>query len=243
MDDIINAKKGKPNKDGTGLHDKHRERVRQRYLRSGLNGFEDHQVLEFLLFYAVPRRDTNELAHRLLKSFGTLHNLMNADPRAVARTCNISLKTAILISLIVPTYQKYSQSLIAKRTLINDSRKAGELALSLLRGRTLECFYVICLDIRSQLIVSELISEGTPDETSIYVRHIVSVAIKHEAASVVLAHNHPSGLLTASQNDINATIAIVDALDTINTDVMDHIIVAGNDYLSFSEKKLLKLKY
>jgi DNA repair protein RadC len=224
-------------------HDGHRDRVRQRYLRSGLIDFEDHQALELLLFYAVPRRDTNELAHKLLTKFGSFHNLLSADPRKIARMCGISINTAVLISLIVPMYQKFSQSRTEKRMVIDTSLKAGQHAISLMHGRTLECFFLICLDTRKQLIFSEMVSEGTPDETSIYIRHIVEVALKHKAVSIILAHNHPSGLLTASQNDLEATVAIKDALDTINVPVLDHIIVAGDDYLSFSEKRLLGLTY
>jgi DNA repair protein RadC len=226
-----------------GLHAGHRERLKQRFVRSGLDGFDDHQALELLLFYAVPRRDTNKMAHRLIKQFGSLHNLMSANPLNVAKTCKISLNTAVLITMVVPMFQKYSQSRMGKRPVIGNSRAAGEYALAHMRGKPMECFYLICLNSRKQLIYSELISEGTSDETSIYIKHIVETALKHDAASVILAHNHPSGALTASHNDIEATVSIINALNTIDVDVIDHIIIAGDDYLSFSEKRLLGLVY
>jgi len=232
-----NEKSTKPNP-----HENHRQRVKDRFLRDGLLGFEDHQALEMLLFYAVPRRDTNALAHKMIKRFGTLHNLMNQDPQVVAKECGISLNTAVLIAMIVPMFNKYSMSRIEKRQPVSNSRKAGELAIKLMQGRRLESFYVICLNSDNRLITAELLSEGTVNETVIYMRNVVEIALKYGAYSVILAHNHPSGLLSASKSDIESTEAIVKLLESVDVKVMDHVIVAGEDYLSFSEKKLMRFE-
>jgi len=241
MDEIKKPEKAKVEKDNP--HAGRRERVRKRYLNYGLESFEDHEVLELLLFYTQPRGDTNVLAHKILNEFGSLANLMTASPHTISRACKIDIKTAILISLVVPTYQKFTVSLFSNKVEINDSRQAGKLALELLRGRPLECFFVICLDAHRRLIHCEKISEGSANETSISIPKLLETVIKHRADSVVLAHNHPSGMLTASRNDLFATDATVKALKAIFVDVLDHVIIAGNDYLSFSEKRIMGLKF
>jgi DNA repair protein RadC len=237
------ANKKPENNEKTNIHAKHRERVRKRYMTSGLDGFDDHQALELLLFYAVPRRDTNELAHKILQTYGTLHNLLDSDAVDIARRCGVSESTAILISMFVPMFRKYNNSRAEKRAVLDDSMKAGNYAVNLLRGKTRENFYLICLNSQRREIFAALISSGTTNETSLYPRQIVEAALKHNAVSVILAHNHPSGILAASANDIEATRAIIDVLDSINIDVLDHIIVTDDKYLSFSEKRLLGMGY
>jgi DNA repair protein RadC len=150
---------------------------------------------------------------------------------------------AVLISLVVPLYNKVGLSRLGLRAVVDDSRKAGELALALLRGKVTEHFYLVCLDTHKRLICSELMNEGSPDEASVNVRQVVEVSLRHGAVYVILAHNHPSGVLTASKNDIEATAAVVKALGTVSIRVLDHLIVAWDDYLSMSEKRLLGLGY
>lgn len=232
----------KPAKDKS-IHSGHRKRIKEKYIHNGLEPFADHEVLELLLFYCIPMRDTNELAHKMIEEFGTLHNLFDASPQEIARRCKISQSTAILVSIIPALYKRYSAAKWAKRAELDTSKKAGQYAMSLFAGETNECFYMICLDSQSRLLHTVLISRGTVDETQIYPRQVVESALKYNAASVILAHNHPGTSLSPSRNDIEATRRIMEALEPIDINVMDHIIVGGIKYYSFSEKRLLNLSY
>ncbi|NLM72633.1 MAG: DNA repair protein RadC [Clostridiaceae bacterium] len=222
-----------------GIHKGHRERVRQRYLEEGLDGFKEHEIVELLLFYCIPMKDTNALAHKLLNEFGSLHALLEADPRDIQRKCNVSINTAVLLSLIAPLSRRYLKDRWGNRPRLNNSYKAGNYALSLFSGRVYECFYVISLDSQNNVNHSTLVHEGTINEAPVYPRIIVETALRHKANSIILAHNHPGGSLNASKADIEVTRKICQAMKTIGIDVADHIIVAGNQYMSFVEQGIM----
>lgn len=221
------------------IHDGHRKRVKQRYLSEGMDGFEDHQVLELLLFYAIPMKDTNELAHKLLKEFGSLSNLFEADVKDIMRRGGISENTAILVSLIPSLTRRYLNRKWGDKPQLSSSIKAGEYVLSLFAGRTYEAFFCICLDSQNRVNFSALVNEGTINEAPVYPRLIVETALRHQANSVILAHNHPGGTLQPSTADINITKNICSALGAISIKVVDHIIVAGTKYFSLAEKGLM----
>ncbi|MDD4169197.1 MAG: DNA repair protein RadC [Desulfotomaculaceae bacterium] len=224
---------------GKNLHAGHRQRVKARYLAEGLDDFEDHQVLELILFYCIPIRDTNELAHRILNEFGSLAGVLEADPRELCRRCGVSENTAVLISLIPPLARRYFKAKWGGKPELNSSSKAGEYVVSLFIGRTYEVFYVICLDAQNRVNYAALVQEGTINEAAVYPRLIVEAALRHQANCVILAHNHPGGTLRPSDADIQVTKKIVTALGTIAVHVADHIIVAGESYYSFAENGLL----
>ncbi len=219
-------------------HAGHRKRVRERYIKSGLDAFQDHEALELLLFYSIPMRDTNEKAHEMISKFGSLHNLMDSSVLDIERLCGCSESTAILINLIPALWKRYEMSKWEPRCQLDNSKRAAEYAMNLFIGERVECFYLICLDNQNCLIYPELLTKGTVNEVHFYAKDIVQVALKHNAVSVIITHNHPSGYLKPSLEDHNATEAIRSALATIGVDVIDHIVVAGSKYLSFSEKKL-----
>lgn len=220
------------------LHEGHRARVRKRFLTEGLDSFCDYQVLELLLFYAIPMRDTNELAHKLLNEFGSLHGLLEADPRDICVRCGVSENTAVLLTMLPQISRKYLNEKWGEKPLINSSVSAGEYAVSLFVGRTYEAFYVLCLDAQNRLNYSALVHEGTINEAPVYPRLIVETALRHQANAVILAHNHPGGSLKPSNADIDVTKKISAALSAISIKVVDHIIVAGDKYFSFAEKGL-----
>lgn len=223
----------------SNIHSGHRARMRERYLEEGLDGFQDHEVVEFLLFYCIPMKDTNALAHKMIKEFGNLHNLLEADPRDIERRCGVSINTAILLSLVGPLSRRYLKQKWGQRPVLNSSAKAGNYAISLFSGRPYECFYLICLDSQNHVNHASLVHEGTINESPVYPRIIVETALRHKANSVILAHNHPGGSLKASAADIDITRRITEALKPININVIDHIIVAGERYISFAEEGLL----
>ena len=222
------------------IHKGHRDRMKKYFLNNGLDSFSDHQVLELLLFYCVPRRDTNELAHKMIKEFGSLYNLFDSDPYVVSRKCEVSLNVATLISLMPQIARRYYTSkFLLDKPVLNSTKKIGNYAIALMLGRVVEHFFIICLNNQRKLIESVLVAEGTVDETPIYPRKIVEIALKYHATSIVLVHNHPGGSLLPSEQDIKSTKKIISVLEPINIEVLDHIIVSGNEYYSFVENEIL----
>jgi len=223
------------------LHTGHRKRLKNRFLEEGLDSFELHQVLELLLFFSIPRRDTNEIAHKLLKKFGSLSGVFEADIKELVKVEGIGENSAFLISMIPQLSRRYLNDKWRDKPELNSSSKAGEYAISLFAGRTYEVFYVICLDAQNRVNYAALVHEGTINEAPIYPRIIVETALRHKANSVILAHNHPGGSLNPSRGDIEATKVIKNALESISIKVVDHIIVCGERYVSFAERGLLVL--
>lgn len=221
------------------VHEGHRERLKNRFLTEGLDGFEQHQILELLLFYVIPRKDTNPIAHQLIEKYGSLAAVLEADPKDLASISGIGNNTAVLLSLIPSLARIYFKDKWGDKPLLNSSSKAGEYVVSLFAGRNYEVFYVICLDAQNRVNYAALVHEGTINEAPVYPRLIVETALRHQANSVILAHNHPGGTLQPSSADIEVTKRIIAALDAISISVVDHIIVAGDRYLSLAEKGLI----
>lgn len=221
------------------MHEGHRERLKNRFLTEGLDSFEQHQILELLLFYVIPRRDTNPLAHQLIEKYGSLAAVLEADPKDLASITGIGNNTAVLLSIIPSLSRIYFKDKWGDKPVLNSSSKAGEYAVSLFAGRNYEVFYVICLDAQNRVNYAALVHEGTINVAPVYPRLIVETALRHQANSVILAHNHPGGSLKPSSADIEVTKRISTALGAIAIAVVDHIVVAGNGYVSFMEKGIL----
>lgn len=224
---------------GENLHEGHRQRVRARFLAEGLDAFEDHQVLELLLFFSIPLRDTNKLAHQLIGDFGSLANVLEADPRELCRRHGVKENTAVLLALVPQLARRYFKGKWGGKPELNSSSKAGEYVVSLFVGRCYEAFYVVCLDAQNRVNYAALLQEGTINEAAVYPRLVVEAALRHQANCVILTHNHPGGTLRPSDADIQVTKKIAAALNTIAVHVADHIIVAGEGYYSFAEHGLI----
>ncbi|ADQ04000.1 DNA repair protein RadC [Caldicellulosiruptor owensensis OL] len=221
------------------LHEGHRERLKRRFIEQGLDGFEDHQVLELLLFFSIPRRDTNDVAHRLISTFGSISNVFEAHPEDLQKVNGIGKNSAILISLISQISRRYLADKNRKTFQLRNVEVAAEYIKSLFVGRKNEVFYVICLDTQLNVIYSAPLFEGTVKEAVVYPRKVVECVIRYNASSVILAHNHPGGSIRPSMDDIKTTQKIVNALSTIGVAVNDHFIVAGDKYYSFAQNGIL----
>lgn len=221
------------------LHEGHRKRIKMRYLAEGIDAFEDYQVLELLLFYCIPMRDTNELAHKMISQYGSLAGLFEADSKDICKRCGVSENTAILLSMIPSLSRRYLKGKWGEKPSLSSTTKAGEYAIGLFAGRTYEAFYVICLDSQNRVNYACLLHEGTLNEVPVYPRLVVELVLRHQANSVILAHNHPGGSLNPSKEDIELTKKIKAALEPISVAVVDHIITAGNRYMSFKERELI----
>jgi DNA repair protein RadC len=225
------------NKKEENNHKGHRKKVRDRYLVEGLDSFKEHQVLELLLFYAIPQKDTNDLAHDMLNEYKTLAKLFDAEPLDIMERCGVSENTAILVSLL-PSIAKYylKAKRDEKKLLLNNPKAVGEYAVPMFTGMQYESFVIFCLNAQNKVLHEEVIQKGTLSEVPVYPRKIVELALLHKAHSIILAHNHPGGSLVPSQDDINITKTIISALDVLEIKVRDHIIVAGEEYLSLKQE-------
>ena len=226
--------------DSTALHEGHRDRLRRRFIQEGLEQFEDHQVLELLLFSALPRQDTNKIAHLLIKRFGGLSAVLEADPRDLATIPGVGKAAAAFLGLIPALTRRYLHDRGKRdKPSLNDPQKSSRFLIPLMAGRTEEVFYVLCLDNRCRLLFPALISEGTVTEALIHPRQVVETALRHKSSNLILAHNHPAGILEASSSDINLTRVLARMLLPMGIRLVDHVIVAGDKTLSMATSGLL----
>ena len=214
-------------------HEGHRKKLRDRFIREkGFENFEDHQILELLLFYANPRSDTNPIAHELLDRFDNLKNVLEARTEKLMAVNGVGESAATLISMVVPLTRVWERSAMKTPSRIGNSRDAEHYCKSLLLGEQNERFYVICLNAQCQVVGKRRISEGSLSEVSAYPRSVVETSLNHNAHSVLLCHNHPGGTCAPSPEDISSTVQLQRILNALNILVLDHIIVAGNQTYS-----------
>ncbi len=214
---------------GKNPHLGHREKLRQRFIReNGLDHFEDHQILELLLFYANPRGDTNPIAHALLEQFGSLKGVLEARPEMLMTVPGVKETAATLISMVVPLTRVWNRCAMTEPDRIGNSREAEKYCLSILAGHRSERFYVVSLNAKCQVLGRRMISEGSLSEVSAYPRIVMETALNYNAHSVLLCHNHPGGTCAPSPEDIASTLQLQRLLHGVGILVLDHIIVAGD---------------
>ncbi len=202
-------------------HSGHRQRLRRRFIENGLDGFEAHQALELYLFYAVPRRDTNPLAHRLLERYQTISGVCDAPIDELQRDFGLSESAAAMLKLLPEMSRLYNESKLSNDNLI-DPETVGELMTRRFIGRT-----------------SEAVALLLGNANDFPIRSIVDLAIRHNARTAYIAHNHPSGSLLPSRADLDATKQISSTLKSIGVHLIDHFIVADNEYVSLHEHDLI----
>ena len=222
-----------------GIHDGHREKMRRRFQETGLEGFADHEALELLLYYAIPRRDTNELAHRLLARYGSLSALLQAPIEDLRRVEGVGESAAVLLKL-VPAFVYKAQRSDGQETVLNSTEKAGRYLLSCFAGERNEVIYQLCLDRKGKLLARKRLSEGGSAAAELNIRRLVENALLSSASAVILSHNHPSGIALPSREDYATTQQAQDALRTIGVELLDHIIVAEDDYVSLADSGILR---
>ena len=222
-------------KSNGGVHKNHRIRMRKKFREHGFDGFADHEILEMLLYYCIPRKDTNDLAHNILDKYDTLADLFDASPEELMRETGISEVTATLLSMVPKLSKVYEKSKWDRVKHLKDTEELGQFAVSMFMDKLNEEFALICLDANRRVRWSGIIIKGTIDRTEAYPRVVVSEALKHKATKVVLAHNHPNGTLASSIADKEATEILVRVLKGIGIEVLDHIIVSGTRYFSMKE--------
>lgn len=221
------------------VHDGHRQRKKEQFRTHGLDAFADHEVLELLLYYAIPRRDTNPVAHRLMERFGSLDGVFSATVEELEEVEGMGKNAATLLALWMPLYRRVRTKPTAKEVILNSTEQAGRYFMDLFFGMRREELYEACLDAKGKLLACCRIAEGSVDAVNINTRRLVENALKCGASAVILAHNHPSGIALPSPDDNTTTLALWDALRAVGIPLIDHIIVADEDYVSLRDNGLL----
>ena len=221
------------------LHDGHRQRLKSRFLKNGLSDFEDHNVLELLLFFSLPRNDTNEIGHKLLQKFGSISNVFDAPFDELCKCDGVGEHTATLIKLIPELLSVYHMDKSNTIQAVKSTNEAGKYFIPKFMGKLNEEVHIMLLDDKKKIIKCEKLFEGTVNSSNITVRKIISTAINTNATGVILAHNHPGGVALPSQSDLLTTKRIFSALKLMDIKLCDHIVVADNDFVSFADSGML----
>lgn len=220
------------------IHDGHRQRLRARFLKEGLDHFEEAQVLELLLFYCIPRQDTNPLAHALLAHFGSLANVLEATPEEIRKVPGIGDSAATFLPLVMAAGRYYQVNRQDKNAILTSVEKCGKYLVPYFNGRRNETVFMLCLDAKCKVICCKEVGEGSVNSAAVPIRRIVEMALGANATSMVLAHNHPSGLALPSGDDVQTTLRLGMALSVVDIELADHIVVADDDFTSMAQSGL-----
>ena len=224
----------KAKKNKTGLHDGHRERMRERFREHGIESFQPHEILELLLFHSYRRGNTNEVAHALMDHFGSFHAVFEASEKELMKVEGIGPISAHLIRLIPAIHREYLQSQNEQTGDIYDrAEKVAKLLKPYFLGSKNEKIYMVLLDNSNRLIKCLQLDEGSPGNVVLNMRKLAEYPLQYSATSVILAHNHPNAFSMPSNDDINSTAQAIDILRSLQIRLRDHIIFDGRgDYTS-----------
>ena len=217
------------------IHDGHRKRIKDRFTNFGLDSFEEHEVLELLLFYAIPRGDVNPIAHELINKFGSISGVMDAPYEELMKVTGIGENAALLIKLMPQICRRYQLSRTKPGAILNSSASAGKYLLPCYCGEKSEAVYMVCLDSKCKVVSTTLLCRGSINSAAVSPRKVVETALSCNAAGVILSHNHTSGIALPSQEDIETTHRVAAALKAVEIDLVDHIIVADEDFISLAD--------
>lgn len=210
----------------------HRERVKERFRREGLDHFADVHVLELLLFYAVPRKDTKELARKLLNHFGSFAAVLEASAAELEAVPGVGRNVATYLTLLNATGRYYLVEKADREIFLDSTEKYGNYLLQRFHGRRMETVFLLCMDAKCKVLGCQCVGEGDVNSANIPIRRMVEIALATNATTVVLAHNHPSGLAIPSREDVLTTQQLASALGAMDILLADHIVVADGDFVS-----------
>lgn len=219
-------------------HSGHRVRLRQRARETGLAGLADHEVLELLLTYAIPRVDTNRTAHRLIHTFGSLSGVLEAGYEDLKRVEGVGENAATLLTLFPSLTRRYLLSRAGEKPLLNTSERAGAYGRALFADCRVETLYLLCLDVKCRLLQAVKLAEGTIDRVPVQNREIIRAVLSTQAKNVLMMHNHPSGSLRPTAEDIDLTRRVMHALESIEVLLVDHLIIGTDGYFSFMNNQI-----
>lgn len=214
------------------IHDGHRKRLKKLFRDEGLDNFYDYQALELLLYYCIPRKDTNPIAHALIDQFGSLAQVLEAPVEELQRVEGIGEHAATFLHLVTEISRYYLVNRAERIKVLSTIEDCARYLIPHFYGRRNETVFLLCLDAKCKMLCCREIGEGSVNSAGISVRKIVETALGVNATTVVLAHNHPSGIAVPSGDDIQTTRRVAMALSAVDIYLADHIVVADDDYVS-----------
>ena len=211
------------------IHSGHRKRVKANVIKNGFSQLEEHKLLELMLFYSIPREDTNELAHKLINHFGSFEEVFKADIEQLKRVDGVGENTAIMIAATGETFNRISKAKPPKKRVYKNTKDLKELAFSLLNGEKNEKVFLICFDAKKTLKRYTVISEGDEISSEINMKEVIKNLVDSDSSIAVLAHNHPTSSAEPSASDVDSTRMVCVTLRKIGYALADHIIIGEND--------------
>lgn len=212
------------------IHAGHRRRMKERLIRYGYESFSPHEIIELLLFYAIPQKDVNELSHRLIERFGSVTGVLEADFGDLLTVDGIGENTAALFRLVCETLRYYSLENCEKPAVYDSIDKIGQYFVNLFVGLTVERSYAMLFDNRMRLIDTVLIAEGSVNSVGLPPRVIAEHVIRRNASAIVITHNHPHGTAIPSNDDYSLTFSLEQTLKNIGITLIEHLVVSGKFY-------------
>ena len=217
----------------------HRDRLRQRFSKGGPDALADYELLELLLFMAIPRRDVKPLAKELIKTFGDYKGVLNAPIEKLADFKGLSETSAITIKSVQAAAQRLMKYEVMNKPVLNSWARLIDYCTATMAYEKKEFFRILFLNKKNELIADEIQGSGTIDHTPVYVREVASRSLEIGATALILVHNHPSGDPSPSQDDIEMTNAIIKALEPLGVVIHDHLIISKNGHTSLRSEGLL----
>jgi len=218
----------------------HRERLRQRFLSNGIEGFLDYEILELLLTLSTPRKDCKKIAKDILEKFVNIQNVFEADPDELIKIKGLGNNNIMPVLIIKAVAETYLKKKILKKNIVSCSKDVFDYLFYSMRDKDLEIFKTIVLDNKNKIIDTKDIHTGSISSSAVYPREIIKYALSQKATSIIFVHNHPSGDITPSSSDIRITRKLVHACMYVDIKVHEHIIIGDNIYFSFADEGYIK---
>ncbi|MCL2857389.1 MAG: hypothetical protein FWE19_06695 [Oscillospiraceae bacterium] len=223
----------------SNIHSGHRRRVKDEFRKLGLDHFPPHKILELLLFYTIPRGDTNEISHHLIERFGSVSGVLSAPLDLLERSPGIGPESAAYLKMIGSVARLYREDGKAEVKSVRTTEQAKDFMRRQLTHEQVECFQMLCLGRNGNILYSEQIFQGNSGKVDIVISDILHLALSSRATKVVIAHNHPGGICNPSREDLHTTGLISNELRRLDIELTDHIIVADDGVCSMAELKML----
>ena len=217
------------------MHEGHRQRLKTRFRKEGLDNFDELYVLELLLFYCVPRKDTNPLAHSLLNRFGDLNGVLDASAAELEKVPGVGENISTFLTMVKEVNRFYDVNASRKIRILRTIDQCGEYLIPRFKGRENETVFLLCLDAKCKVLCCKEVGEGSVNSANVPIRRIVEMALGANATTAILAHNHPSGLAIPSDDDVQTTLRLARALESVDIVLADHLVVSGDDFVSIAQ--------